>query len=348
MGVESLKTFGQTDRVVEGWYWLLRAGDLKKKQVKPVEVLGRDLAVYRSETGKVVALDAHCPHMGAHFAEGKVDGEGIRCFFHNWKFDAQGCVEDVPCSKTSVRAEVTSWPVEEKYGLIWIYTGEAPKHPIPYVPELENEEVDYFLGSNFQKGCHPNVVMINAIDAHHFTSVHHLPVDLSFACNALNENNMTFENTTKMPTNSMFTRFASQFYKDALTYKMSYWFGNTGTVTVGPDFLHFHIMFALRLNAEGRTEGQTILMTKKRPGLLGWAFNKILLFLSWVVGTYFAHGDTKVFETIKFKFKTPLKADYSIIKFIQHVEAQKALEWGSWVEENLVQLPVNVKRRVGT
>ena len=90
MSVENLNTFGQTDRVVEGWYWLLRAGELKKKQVKPVKVLGRDLAVYRSETGKVVALDAHCPHMGAHFAEGKVDGEGIRCFFHDWRYDADG------------------------------------------------------------------------------------------------------------------------------------------------------------------------------------------------------------------------------------------------------------------
>ena len=348
MAIGTLRTFGQTDRVVEGWYWLLRSRNLRNRQVKPLNIMGRELAVYRGEDGRVVALDAHCPHMGAHFAEGKVEGGSIRCFFHNWKFDADGCVEDVPCANGPVRASVSAWPVEEKYGLIWIYTGQNPRQTIPYVPELENEEVDYFLGSDFQKGCHPNIVMINAIDAHHFTSVHHLPVDLEFDCTAVNENNMTFENTTKMPKKNFFTRFASRFYAGPLTYKMSYWFGSTGSVTVGPDFLHFHIIFALRLNKEGRTEGQTILVTKKRSGVFGWFFNKVLLFLSWVVGTYFAHGDTKVFESIKFAFKTPLKADASIIQFIKHVESQRTVDWGNWEGEELVKLPAMVRNRVGT
>ena len=61
---------------------------------------------------------------------------------------------------------------------------------------------------------------------------------------------------------------------------MSYWYGSTGSVTVGPDFLHFHIIFALRADENGKTRGQTILVTKKRPGPLGWLFNRVLLFLT--------------------------------------------------------------------
>jgi len=339
MSIGATSTFNRTDRVAEGWYWALRSADLPRGQVKPVELLGRHLAVYRGQDGRVAALDAHCPHMGAHLAEGKVDGNGLRCFFHNWKFESDGCASDVPCATGPVRASVRSWPVEERYGLIWLWTGETARHPVPYVPELEHDEGDALLGARFAKGCHPNVVMINAIDAHHFNTVHHLPVDLDFECIRTNENNMRFENRTRMPESNAFTRFAGRFYAGPLTYKMSYWYGSTGSVTVGPDFLHFHIIFALRLAKDGTTEGQTILVTKRRRGPIGWLFNRVLLFLSWVVGTYFAHGDTRVFQTIKFDFKTPLKADRSIIQFIKHVEEQPSIAVGAWTENELVQLP---------
>jgi hypothetical protein len=49
-----------------------------------------------------------------------------------------------------------------------------------------------------------------------------------------------------------------------------------------------------------------------------------------MVGNYFAKGDTQVFQTIKFDFQTPTKEDKSIIQFIQHVEKQKEIAWGTW------------------
>ena len=43
---------------------------------------------------------------------------------------------------------------------------------------------------------------------------------------------------------------------------MTYYNGSTGTVTLGPDFMHFHIMFAFRMGPDGVAEGQTITVTK--------------------------------------------------------------------------------------
>ena len=80
----------------------------------------------------------------------------------------------------------------------------------------------------------------------------------------------------------------------------------------------------------GKTEGQTILVTRKRPGCLGWGVNRALLWLTQQVGNYFAKGDTQVFQTIQFDLKTPTKADQSILQFIQHVNRQKALTWNTW------------------
>ena len=90
------KNFNNPDRVIEGWYWAFRSKDLKKGAVKPLNLMGRELAVYRGENGKVTAMDAHCLHMGAHLAEGKVEGNDLRCFFHAWKYRPDGICDDVP------------------------------------------------------------------------------------------------------------------------------------------------------------------------------------------------------------------------------------------------------------
>ena len=180
--------FSRSDTVVESWYWAFKSKDLKKGQIKPLNFLGRELAVYRGEDGVVRAVDAYCPHMGAHLAEGKVDGTGVRCFFHHWKYDAQGELVDIPCRKTpGIQAAIQHHPVCEKYGVIWIYTGENPTHEVHYVPELEGVDVAYAFGNTFVKKCHPSVVLVNAIDAHHFNSVHHLPVHVEFETRSIRQ-----------------------------------------------------------------------------------------------------------------------------------------------------------------
>ena len=334
------ESFNHPQRFIEGWYWLLPSKKLKRGQVKAVSLLGKDLAVYRTVTGMVVAMDAYCPHMGAHLAEGKVEGESLRCFFHNWQFSSDGQCLEVPCLGKSLAVKTITWPVQEAYGLIWLWTGSKPNHSLPIPPELADKKIATTLGKFFIKACHPNVVMINAIDAHHFNTVHHFPVVINFQSEVIDNNSITFNNTTKGGNDSLLVRLIKPFYKEAGTYNLCYWFGSTGTVTLGPDFLHFYIMFTLRLGNKGQTEGQTILMTEQRSGLVGWVINLIILWLTKLVGNYFAKGDTKIFETIKFNLKTPIEADKSILEFIDHLEKQKSLTWGQWQAIDDVQPPL--------
>ena len=327
------QTFNRAENIIEGWYWALRSSELKRGRTASLNFLGRELVVYRGEDGRVVALDAYCPHMGAHLAEGKVEGDSIRCLFHYWKYDPEGRCTEIPCLPfTDFVPRIRPWQVTEQYGLIWIWAGATPRQPIPFAPELAGQRCDYRLGRSFVKACHPNVMMINAIDAQHFNSVHHLPVHLNLEPEVVNENCIIFRNTTRVPPSSWLTRLLGRFYQDALTYTLSYWFGSTGSVTIGPDFLHFHIIFALRPSADGRSEGQTIFLTRHRDGLIGKLVNRALLMLTRAVSAYFAQGDTLIFKTIRFNFRTPIKADLPIIRFIQHVERQPALPWGLPVE----------------
>lgn len=328
------EVFGDFETLVEGWYWAIRSKDLKKGKIKPVTMLGRELIAYRGDDGVARVMDAYCPHMGAHLAEGRVDGQGVRCFFHHWKFAKDGECVDVPCQKTPAKANVRTWPAEEKYGMVWVWTGEHPRHPVPYIPELKDCEEDSGFGNAFEKGCHPNIVMVNAIDEQHFHSVHPLASSLAdglhFDIKPYNENCLIFDNDKPVPDTNLLTRFLSRFYAGALTYRMVYWNGSTGSVTVGPDAFHFHIIFALRPTANGSAEGQTLLVTKMRKGLLGWLTNRVALFITKVVGNYFAKGDTQVFQTIRWNFKTPIKADRPIIQFNKHLKKQKRVSWGLW------------------
>jgi phenylpropionate dioxygenase-like ring-hydroxylating dioxygenase large terminal subunit len=300
-----------------GWYWLLRSRDVRRKRVVAAEIFGHSLAVYRGEDRRVAALDAHCPHMGAHLAEGRVEGNELRCFFHNWRFNSSGYCSDMPalggvppfpvCTK--------SWAVAEKYGLIWFWNGDTPPGPLPFVPELGEGEVASALGNQFRKECHPHVVLINAIDEHHFNSVHSLPVKLHMATREISEKRIEFSNTTTVRSGTLLKRL----YRGPLTYSMCYWNAATGTVTLGPDRLHFHIMFALRPDAGGGTEGQTVLITQKRNRLV----DAVLLGLTRLVGAYFARGDTRIFRSIRFQLRTPTEADHAIIDFIDHTERQR-------------------------
>lgn len=330
--VRELRNFNARDTFVEGWYWAIRARDLRPGEVKPVVLQGRPLALYRGEDGKPVALDAFCPHMGAHLAEGKVEGNALRCFFHGWKFGSDGHCSDVPSLGRPVKACVPSWPTAEHLGMIWVWTGPEAKRALPYAPELRDVECDVTFGSDWIKNCHPNVVMVNAIDAHHFNTVHALPAKIEFASEKIENDGITFSNTTRGGDDSWFVKLIRPLYKEAITYDLCYWWGTTGTVTVGPDFFHFYIMFTSRMLEGGKAEGRTILLTKRRPGFFGWLFNRVVLFVSMLVGNYFAKGDTQVFQTMKFDIKTPVGPDKSILEFVRHVETLPSRTFAAWDE----------------
>ncbi|MEH2290405.1 aromatic ring-hydroxylating dioxygenase subunit alpha [Nostoc sp.] len=326
------KTFNNPERFIEGWYWVTPSQNLRAGEVKPVTILGKELVIYRGKDKRVVTLDAYCPHMGAHLAEGKIEGNALRCFFHHWKFDAEGMCIDIPCLDVPPSVKLQTWPTAEKYGMIWVWTGEIPQQPLPFVPELEQKECDVAIHSHFLMNCHPNVVMINAIDGQHLNTVHQLPLEIIFEKHELNENAIIFSNTTPVKDNFFLVKLIRLFYKNAITYSICYWYGSIGIVTIGPDFLHIHMMVAVRLYEEGKTEGQVVLMTKKRKGIFGWLGNRVVLWLTKIAAKYFLMGDIKILQTIQFDLKTPIKADYSIMQFINHVEKQQSIMWGTWQE----------------
>ena len=91
------------------------------------DVLGGRVAVYRRADGAPVVLSAYCPHMGADLAGGEVHGDDLRCMFHFFRFGPDGALHRHPVrGQRAQPARVHSFPVAERWGLVWMFNGAEP------------------------------------------------------------------------------------------------------------------------------------------------------------------------------------------------------------------------------
>jgi phenylpropionate dioxygenase-like ring-hydroxylating dioxygenase large terminal subunit len=125
------------------WYPVEWANQLRPNQVMRVQVWQCAIAVYRDAAGKLYALEDACPHRGIALSEGKVQGEHLACAYHGWEFSGQtgDCVHIpyLPADQKLPCAQARSYPVQEHYGLIWIFPGDpalAQQDSLPHIPEF--------------------------------------------------------------------------------------------------------------------------------------------------------------------------------------------------------------------
>jgi phenylpropionate dioxygenase-like ring-hydroxylating dioxygenase large terminal subunit len=113
---------------------------MKLRPVKAVRALGQDLVLFKTARGQWGLLDRDCPHRGADLSFGRNEGDGLRCPFHGWKFDASGACLETPAepagSKLCERVRQRSYPVVERSGVLFAWLGEPGSTPPPF-PEFD-------------------------------------------------------------------------------------------------------------------------------------------------------------------------------------------------------------------
>lgn len=85
---------------------------------RPFRVGDRVIAVFRSRSGKVFAVDGVCPHRGGPLADGMLAGDQVVCPYHAFRYDARTgeCDQAGACSVTTYPARVTGGKVEVTLG----------------------------------------------------------------------------------------------------------------------------------------------------------------------------------------------------------------------------------------
>ncbi|AFY67546.1 aromatic ring-hydroxylating dioxygenase subunit alpha [Geitlerinema sp. PCC 7407] len=125
------------------WYAVSWSDRLKPGQVIAVTVWQQAIAVYRDTEGNVHALEDACPHKGVALHKGLVLGQNLACRYHGWEFDSQGECAKIPYLPPSQKlpcAKARSYPICDRYNLLWIFPGDpalAETTPVPHIAEFD-------------------------------------------------------------------------------------------------------------------------------------------------------------------------------------------------------------------
>lgn len=181
-----------------GWFHVSYSNELEKGQAKPIRYFGKDMVLFRTESGEVSCLDAFCPHMGAHLGYGihefqgqggEVNGENIVCPFHGWKFNSQGVCTDVPYAKNmppKVKDKqcLKRYHVTEINQAIWVWyhpdENVEPMWEMMPIPEAQADNDDWSDVMPHRRiiKTHIQDIAENGADPAHFRYVHgtaHIP-----------------------------------------------------------------------------------------------------------------------------------------------------------------------------
>lgn len=167
-------TAGALPPYPNGWYVLAFSPQLSRERLLSRTAFGRELVLWRTASGRAAAMDAYCPHLGAHLGHaGRVRGEALRCGFHGFCFDAEGtCVATGYDSKPPPTARIATWPVREVNGMVLVYHGADGAAPPWEVPALEQRGWSRPVHRRFELAAHPQETTENSVDLGHFAHVH--------------------------------------------------------------------------------------------------------------------------------------------------------------------------------
>lgn len=169
-----------------GWFMIADLEEVTDR-VLPLRFFGNEFALYRGKSGRLVLLDAICPHMGTNIArnttsyvvlDGQVEGDSVRCPYHGWRYGPDGKCDDIPYHEGPIpaRACLRAWPVEARYGCVWMWydpEGGEPDYDIPAMPEWDDPAwVHWNIDHMGEIDSHPQEVLDNMADSPHLGPIH--------------------------------------------------------------------------------------------------------------------------------------------------------------------------------
>jgi 3-ketosteroid 9alpha-monooxygenase subunit A len=163
--------------IPSGWFPLVAGPNLASSEVRRLECFGREVVLYRTESGKARVVDAYCPHLGAHLGVGgQVVGERIRCPFHGWQFGEEGECLEIPYAKRIPQgAKLTSYPTIERNGFVWAWYDPNERPPffeIPALSQVDSPEWVETFRKTWRIRSQIQEMGENGADSAHFPAVH--------------------------------------------------------------------------------------------------------------------------------------------------------------------------------
>lgn len=144
--------------------------------LKQIIMLGEKICVYRNSQGEVIALEDACPHRKLPLSKGRIKDDNVECGYHGLTFDCAGqCVWAPGGGRMPSAAKVRPYPVHEKYGLVWIWMGNAAiadAEEIIDIPNFYDPDWGMNSGDAMELKCNYLLMCDNLLDPSHVAWVH--------------------------------------------------------------------------------------------------------------------------------------------------------------------------------
>jgi phenylpropionate dioxygenase-like ring-hydroxylating dioxygenase large terminal subunit len=154
------------------WYPIARSEDVNTYEPHHTQVLGQKLVAFRDKSGAAHVLSDVCIHRGGALGKGWIRDGSVVCPYHGWRFAGDGKCVHIPTLENEqipARAKVDSYPVQEKYGIVFAFLGDLPESerpPLCDIPEYDHEgwrankivvfEVNAFYERSVENGLDPS------------------------------------------------------------------------------------------------------------------------------------------------------------------------------------------------
>lgn len=156
-----------------GWYAVGFSEEFPPGAVVTRKLAGKEVVLYRTQSGAINAVDPICPHLGAHLGHGgSVVGETLRCPFHGFRFDRSGSCVATGYDTTPPRVRATTWPIEENHGVVLLHFDRDGGAPAFDIPKLDMTGFTPLRHKTYRLRGHPQDTTENSVDFGHLSVVH--------------------------------------------------------------------------------------------------------------------------------------------------------------------------------
>ncbi|RQR51644.1 aromatic ring-hydroxylating dioxygenase subunit alpha [Burkholderia sp. Bp9140] len=162
-----------TPFVFDEWYVAARSSEIGRALL-PRTLLGKQVVLYRTREGQVVALDDRCVHRSYPLSAGTLEDDTVICGYHGFRYDANGDLVEVPSQERCPRGlGVHRYPVREIGPLVWIYMDPASEPRTEPPSEASLDRSGWALSDGYLR-LRGNYVSLheNLLDLTHLTYVH--------------------------------------------------------------------------------------------------------------------------------------------------------------------------------
>lgn len=193
-----------------------------QKELRTQMLLGEKIVFYRRLDGNPVALEDACPHRKLPLSQGRLQEDRVVCGYHGLTFDCTGACVEAPTQRGNIpkRAVVRSYPVVDRYRLLWIWMGDPEKANPDDIFEIENfdnPEWGYTEGGMLPIECNYLWVVDNLLDPSHVAWVH----VTSFAGSGTDDQPLDLEKTENgvIVSRWIYDQPPSPYYKDLVKFE---------------------------------------------------------------------------------------------------------------------------------